>query len=65
MLIDIRRGRKNKEVELAQRELPDVIVTDIFNRRDGKRLRPTGYMPTFIDTLVEQDLLDLEFLYDK
>jgi len=53
------------EITGVHPETTDVIVTDIFNRRDRKRLRPTGYMPTFVDTLVEQDLLELEFLYDK
>jgi len=42
----------------------DVIVTDIFNRRDGEQLRPTGYLPSFIDSLIEQQLLGIEFLYE-
>ena len=41
----------------------DVMITDIFNRRNGVSLQPTGYMPSFIDSLVEQHLLELEFLY--
>jgi pilus assembly protein CpaF len=41
----------------------DVMITDIFNRRNGESLQPTGYMPSFIVTLVDQKLLDLEFLY--
>ena len=41
----------------------DVMITDIFNRRDGKQLRPTGYMPSFVESLVAQNLLELEFLY--
>ena len=40
-------------------------VTDIYNLRDGAGLRPTGYLPSFIDHLVEKDLLDLDFLYDQ
>jgi Flp pilus assembly CpaF family ATPase len=43
----------------------DVMITDIFNRRDGKLLRPTGYMPSFVDSLVEKNLLELEFLYGE
>ena len=43
----------------------DVMITDIFNRRDGVSLQPTGYMPSFIDSLVDQELLELEFLYGK
>jgi hypothetical protein len=41
----------------------DVMTIDIFNRRNGTSLQPTGYMPTFIASLVDQKLLDLEFLY--
>ncbi len=41
----------------------DVLLADIFNFRDGKRLQPTGYLPSFIDSLVEKTLLELEFLY--
>ncbi|HSG69467.1 MAG TPA: ATPase, T2SS/T4P/T4SS family, partial [Planctomycetaceae bacterium] len=41
----------------------DLIVTDIFNFRDGSHLRPTGYLPTFIDELMDKELLKLEFLY--
>jgi Flp pilus assembly CpaF family ATPase len=40
-------------------------VTDIFNFRDGATLQPTGYMPTFIDELVEKRLLEVEFLYGR
>jgi pilus assembly protein CpaF len=43
----------------------DVLVTDIFNRRNGKKLEPTGYLPTFIDELVEKELLDLSVLYAR
>ena len=38
-------------------------VTDIFNFRNGNSLEPTGYLPTFIDSLIGKQLLDLEFLY--
>jgi pilus assembly protein CpaF len=40
------------------------MITDIFNRRGGGALRPTGYLPTFIDSLVGQQLLDVDFFYD-
>src|SRR5690606_36943264 len=40
----------------------DLIVTDIFNFRDDDVLQPTGYLPTFIDDLIDKDLLQLEFL---
>ena len=41
----------------------ELSILDIFNFRDGLQLLPTGYMPTFIDSLIEKDLLKLEFLY--
>ncbi len=40
-------------------------VTDIFNFRDGVSLQPTGYLPSFVDTLVEKRLLEVEFLYGR
>ncbi len=42
-----------------------IILHDIFNFRDGALLRPTGYLPSFVDSLVEKELLDLEFLYGR
>jgi len=42
-----------------------IIIIDVFNCRDGKTLRPTGYLPSFIDALVEKQLLDVEFLYGR
>ncbi|MFQ5730782.1 MAG: ATPase, T2SS/T4P/T4SS family [Planctomycetaceae bacterium] len=42
-----------------------LVVLDIYNQRDGVSLRPTGYMPTFVDSLIEKDLLKLEFLYGE
>jgi pilus assembly protein CpaF len=41
----------------------DLTVVDIFNHRDGESLRPTGYLPSFIESLIHRDLLRLEFLY--
>ncbi len=43
----------------------DVQVTDIFNFRNGVSLQPTGYLPTFIDSLIAKELLELEFLYGE
>lgn len=40
----------------------DVKMVDVFNRRNA-RLQPTGYLPSFTDSLVEKQLLELEFLY--
>ncbi len=46
-------------------ELNQLNILDIFNFRDGANLLPTGYMPSFIDSLIERDLLKLEFLYGE
>ena len=46
-------------------ERNDLVVHDIFNFRDGEKLLPTGYMPTCVDSLMEKDLLKLEFLYGQ
>ncbi len=53
------------EVVRYDPEARTVVLHDIFNRRDGHTLRPTGYLPSFIDSLVEKDLLELEFLYGR
>lgn len=41
----------------------ELTVMDIFNFRDGNNLRPTGYLPSYIDELMDRELLKLEFLY--
>jgi hypothetical protein len=46
-------------------ETGNLTVTDIFNARDGIMLRPTGRLPTFVDQLVDKNLLDLRFLYHE
>ena len=51
------------EVTGIHPETTDIMLADIFNRRDGKSLRPTGHLPSFIDSLVEKELLEIEFLY--
>jgi len=51
------------EVTGIHPETTDVMLADIFNRRDGKELRPTGHLPSFIDSLIEKELLEIEFLY--
>ncbi len=53
------------EVERMDEETGDLIVNDIFNARDGISLQPTGYLPTFVDQLVDKNLLDLRFLYSE
>jgi len=51
------------EVAGYDEDRKELIVTDIFNFRDGLSLRPTGYLPTFIEELMDKELLKLEFLY--
>jgi pilus assembly protein CpaF len=51
------------EVSGYDADRKELIVTDIFNFRDGLHLRPTGYLPTFINELMDKELLKLEFLY--
>jgi pilus assembly protein CpaF len=46
-------------------EEKQIVVLDIFNYRTGLALRPTGYLPSFVDLLVEKELLDVEFLYGR
>jgi len=53
------------EVTRVDPENNQIIVLDIFNFRDGLSLRPTGYLPSFVDSLVEKELLELEFLYGQ
>ena len=41
-------------------------TTDIYNfRQSSDTLRPTGYLPSFIDSLVEKNLIELDFLYEN
>jgi hypothetical protein len=51
------------EVTGMDPETHDVRVTDIYNYRNGVSLEPTGYLPSFVDKLIEAGLLELEFLY--
>jgi len=53
------------EVARFDPELGQIVLLDIFNFRDGKSLRPTGYLPSFIDSLVDKGLLDPRFLYGE
>ena len=51
------------EVSRFDPDSKQIVVTDIFNFRNGRSLQPTGYLPSFVDSLVEKQLLELEFLY--
>jgi Flp pilus assembly CpaF family ATPase len=42
-----------------------IIILDLFNFRDGVALRPTGTLPSFVDSLIEKGLLDAEYLYGR
>lgn len=39
-----------------------IVIHDIFTRRPGEELVATGYLPTFMETLLERGMLDLNFL---
>jgi len=43
----------------------ELVIHDIFNLRDGQMLRATGYLPTFVESLIARNLLQLEFLYGR
>ncbi|QDU37272.1 Putative conjugal transfer protein [Maioricimonas rarisocia] len=43
----------------------ELVIHDIFNYRNGESLTPTGYLPTFVNSLIDRQLLQLEFLYGK
>ena len=60
-----RRVTQISEISGINPETNRVMVTDIYNYRDGNELRPTGYLPSFVSTLVEKGLLDLEYLYGE
>jgi Flp pilus assembly CpaF family ATPase len=53
------------EVTRVDPETKQVVVLDIFNYRNGVALQPTGYLPSFVDSLVEKELLEMEFLYGR
>jgi Flp pilus assembly CpaF family ATPase len=46
-------------------EEKQIVLNDIFNFRNGTSLRPTGYLPSFVDSLIHKELLELEFLYGR
>jgi Flp pilus assembly CpaF family ATPase len=59
-------GRKVMQISEVTGIDPDTNrcnITDIYNVRGAAGLLPTGYLPSFIDSLVAKELLDLEFLY--
>ncbi len=59
-------GRKVSQIsEIAgyDADIGALIVRDIYNFRDGQVLHPTGYLPTFVESLIAKQLLKIEFLY--
>jgi Flp pilus assembly CpaF family ATPase len=60
-----RKVTQISEVTGIDPESKQLTITDIYNYRNGEMLLPTGYMPSFIDSLIEKKLLQLEFLYGK
>lgn len=53
------------EVTGIDPESKQLIITDIYNFRDGKVLHPTGYLPSFVESLIHKKLLELKFLYGR
>ena len=53
------------EITRVDPDTREVVVLDIFNFRDGQALQPTGYLPSFVDSLVDKQLLKLQFLYGR
>ena len=43
----------------------ELVIHDIFNLRDGQVLRATGYLPTFVESLIARNRLQLECLYGQ
>lgn len=53
------------EVVRVDVETGDVVVADVYNFRDGASLQPTGYLPSFMDELVDKGFLELRTLYGE
>jgi hypothetical protein len=51
------------EVTGIDPETKQLTILDIYNMRNGDTLLPTGYLPSFVSSLIAKDLLQLEFLY--
>jgi Flp pilus assembly CpaF family ATPase len=60
-----RKVTQISEVTGIAPDTQQVIITDIFNDRGTGQLQATGYLPTFVDSLIEKNLLQLEFLYGE
>jgi Flp pilus assembly CpaF family ATPase len=60
-----RRVSQISEIAGYDADRHELIIHDIFAFRDDQSLHPTGYLPTFIDSLMAKNLLKLEFLYDE
>ena len=53
------------EITRVDPETNEVVILDIFNFRNGQSLEPTGYLPSFVDSLISKELLEPEFLYGR
>lgn len=53
------------EVAGIDPDMQQLVITDIYNFRDGKTLHPTGYLPSFVESLIQKKLLELRFLYGR
>lgn len=70
LIVQINRvpGGRRKITQISEvtgydEERKEINVLDIFRLKNGSALHPTGYLPSFVDALIEQDLLKLEFLF--
>ena len=53
------------EVGSLDPETNRVTIRDIFNMSDGRGLQPTGFLPSFVDKLIERQLLELQDLFPR
>ena len=59
-----RRISQISEIAGYDQDRHELIVHNIFGFRENETLHPTGYLPSFIDSLISKQLLKLEFLYE-
>jgi len=51
------------EISGIDPDTKQLIVTDIYNYRDGQTLHPTVTCRQFVESLIQKKLLELRFLY--
>ena len=63
--VNARSGAAFDYDPVARQCYTQVRATDIYNYRDAKTLHPTGYLPSFVESLIQKKLLELRFLYGR